>query len=254
MVMAQMNLRIARDAAEAADQAKMQFLSSMSHEIRTPLNAIMGLSQLMSSEAYGELGDPRYHEYVDDIHNAGGHLLSLVSDILDFSRLSANRMDLKEEAVDLEGAAHEAIRMIPSQAQPSGVDIQLEVDQNVPLLHADPRRIKQIIVNLVANAAKFSPEGALVTVRVEIGDDRSIRLHVIDQGRGMSADDIETALSAFGQVEEDGSSGRGTGLGLPITQRLVEAHGGSFRLDSTPGEGTTASVVFPPGRAIDRVA
>jgi signal transduction histidine kinase len=247
MVMAQIELRAARDQAQAADRAKMLFLANMSHEIRTPLNAILGLSELMSMEAYGPLGDGRYREYAQDINASGDHLLSLINDVLDLARIEADELNLLETTFDLAEAIGAVARMVSVHADSRQLTVDLRLPSDLGAAYADERRIKQVIINLVTNAIKFTPEGGVITVTAARTVRGGLRVEVSDTGCGMSAGDLEIALSAYGQVGHGAAAG-GTGLGLPISKRLVEAHGGTFSLQSTPGLGTTAIIVLPPSR------
>lgn len=253
MIIAQLELRLARDRAEAADRAKMSFLANMSHEIRTPLNAVLGLSELMTIEAHGPLGDARYREYADDIHSAGSHLLELINEVLDFSALEADRMRLHEEPVAVSELIQRVSRMLAVHALEKGVTVEEAVPPSLPVLMADERRFKQVLINLVNNAIKFTPSGGSVTIGAEVVNG-GLRVTIADTGIGMTADEIDVALTAFGQAATDSAAREGTGLGLPITKRLVEAHGGTFTLESAPGRGTTAVIELPAGRLLDRAA
>lgn len=251
MIIAQLELRRAHDRVEAADRAKMMFLANMSHEIRTPLNAVLGLSELMTIEAHGPLGDGRYREYAGDIHAAGDHLLALINEVLDLSALEADGLKLHEGPVDLSNVVDDVVRMLAVHAAESDVDLHAEVESPLPAMQGDERRIKQVLINLVANAIKFTPRGGSVVVAAAAAGD-AVRVSVTDTGVGMSRDEIDVALQAFGQVE-GGPQLEGTGLGLPISKRLVEAHEGTFEITSAKGEGTTVVVTLPAER-VDPVA
>jgi len=235
----------ALSAAAASSQAKSQFLAAMSHELRTPLNAIIGYSELIRTEVYGPLGDARYVDYLGDIHSSGSHLLALINDILDLARLDANRVELDDEDFDLGELIDETMRAVGPQAAEAELVLEHRSAERPPHVRADRRRVKQVLLNLLSNAVKFTPEGGHVRVLVERAPD-ALSVSVSDTGIGMGPDDIAVALERFGQV--DGSLARryeGTGLGLPLVKQLIELHGGSLRLTSAPGAGTTATITFP---------
>jgi signal transduction histidine kinase len=239
----------ARDEAEYASRAKSQFLAVMSHELRTPLNAIIGFSEIMYSEPYGPLGDKRYKQYVQDIHNSGGHLLSIINDILDLSKIEAGQAELNEEEVDLAALTTSVVRIMQERATTAGLTFLCESGEGLPWVRADRRALKQILLNLLSNAVKFTPKGGQVGLRMAVDADRSLRMIVYDTGIGIDPQDIPRAMSAFGQV--DGSWSRryeGAGLGLPISRALTRLHEGTLELTSQPGSGTTVTVRLPPQR------
>ncbi|MBT8203078.1 MAG: HAMP domain-containing protein [Acidimicrobiia bacterium] len=242
-----------RQAAEAsaddANRAKSAFLANMSHEMRTPLNAVLGLTELMKMEALGPMGDPRYGEYASDIHEAGTHLLALINDILDLARIEAGKLELTEESVELAEAAATAVRMVSHFADQRGVTISSRVPAALGSIWADDRRVRQMIINLVNNAVKFTPAGGTVDVTAAEAVDGSVSISVADTGIGMSPDEIAVAMTPFGQVEtSESATEAGSGLGIPITRRLIEAHGGTLQIESEPGSGTTVSLSFPGWR------
>jgi signal transduction histidine kinase len=239
------NLGIALEAAAASSQAKSQFLATMSHELRTPLNAIIGFSQLLQSEPLGPLGNERYREYAGDILDSGTHLLSLINDVLDFSKADAGRLDLQEEELDARHILDECLRLVAPEAQEAGIAVVTEMQETAPTLLADRRRVKQIALNLLSNALKFTPSGG--TLRVKLAcDAEGLEISVADNGIGMSPEQIPIALEPFGQVDSRLSrQHEGTGLGLPLCRRFAEAHGGSLTIASALGEGTTVTVRFP---------
>ncbi|HTI88341.1 MAG TPA: MHYT domain-containing protein [Alphaproteobacteria bacterium] len=239
---------LALEAAAAGSQAKSQFLATMSHELRTPLNAIIGFSEMLKHELFGPLGDPRYRDYADSIHGSGHHLLGLINDVLDFSKLEAGRFELQESAIDIRKTIVEALRMVEAQARKTDVDVASELPEMLPLLRLDERRLRQVMLNLLWNAVKFTPPGGCVTVSVAIEED-TVAIRVVDTGIGMSEEDIPKALDRFGQI--DSSLSRrydGTGLGLPLSKRLVELHGGTLDIVSAVGKGTTVTVRLPGAR------
>jgi len=241
----------AKEQAEYANRAKSEFLANMSHELRTPLNAIIGFSDIMHREMFGALGNPGYKEYARDIHDSGEHLLSLINDILDLSKVEAGKFDLHDEDLDVATMVRNAIRLVKGRAAAAQVDLDLEMAEDVPLLRGDQRAIKQILLNLLSNAVKFTEPGGRVTVREEVMSDGRFLLAVSDTGIGISAEDIPVALSPFGQVESSLTrKHQGTGLGLPLVKSLTEAHGGTIEIESAPNIGTTVKVFMPAGRVL----
>jgi signal transduction histidine kinase len=246
------NLSIALNTAAAASQAKSQFLTTMSHELRTPLNAIIGFSELLKAEIFGPLGDARYKGYIDDVFNSGKHLLSLVNDVLDFSKIDAGALQLNEEQVNLRETLVTTLRMLDGQAAQAGVGLDHEVARDLPALHGDERRVRQVLLNLLYNAVKFTPRGGKVRL-IAFAEKGEIVVQVADTGIGIAPEHIPLALERFGQV--DGSLERkyeGTGLGLPLSKKLVELHGGRLELESEVGVGTKVTVTFPAERCIAR--
>ncbi len=248
-------LRRARDAAELANRSKSEFLANMSHELRTPLNAIIGFSELMKNEVLGSIGVPAYTGYVRDIHDSANHLLNIINDILDLSRIEAGKLKLFETPVDLAMAAQATARLVTDRAADSGVRVTTEIDDNLPTLVGDERLVKQILINLLANAIKFTPRGGGVTVRAFKDAEGRLGLSVADTGIGIAEADLARVMEPFGQA--DGSLRRryeGTGLGLPLVRSFVELHGARFDLTSQIGMGTTATVTFPLERTMARPA
>ena len=248
------SLASALEAAAAGSQAKSQFLATMSHELRTPLNAIIGFSEVISSENFGPLGDPRYKDYVHHVLESGRHLRDLINDILDFSKIDAGRLELQEEEVDLRDTIDSAVHMLSGQAESGGVRLRKEMAPNLPALRADARRVRQVAINLLSNAIKFTPAGGEVRVSAD-ATDAGLVLAVADTGIGIAPEDIPTALDPFGQV--DNSLNRkfaGTGLGLPLSLRLVKLHGGELKIASKVNVGTTVAVTFPQVRLVRRPA
>jgi PAS domain S-box-containing protein len=235
--------------AEAASKAKSEFLANMSHELRTPLNAVIGFSQMIRKQVYGEIGDPRYREFAKDIEDSGQHLLGIISDILDLSKIEAGMIDLEDQVVEISAVIETVMSIIATRAELGDVDLIRDIPDTLPQLRVDPLRFKQILINLLSNGIKFTEKGGTVTVRVRCDGDDGFIFQIVDTGIGMTPEEITTALTRFGQV--DGHLSRrfeGTGLGLPLTKELVELHGGKLYLDSRPKTGTTATVSFPANR------
>ena len=247
------DLEAARDSAEAANAAKSEFLANMSHELRTPLNAILGFSEVIRDQAFGPVGSVKYREYAKDIHESGQHLLDLINDILDLSKIESGENALYEELVEVPKAIESIRRLVLPRSEAAAVEIRLALDDDLPLLRADVRGLKQILVNLLTNAIKFSHPNGRVTLEASCPDDSGFVFRVIDEGVGMAPEDIPKALAKFGQVDSGlNRKYEGTGLGLPLTKALVEQHGGSLDVQSRLGEGTRVTVRYPAERTVSR--
>jgi signal transduction histidine kinase len=238
----------AKEAAEAASRAKSEFLANMSHELRTPLNAIIGFSGMMSDRMFGSLND-KYAEYADIIGTSGRHLLAIITDILDLAKADADKLLLAEEEVDLAEVAQLSSQIVQDMALRARIDFGSDIDEPLPAVVGDPAKLTQIVVNLLSNAVKFTPAGGKVRLKVERRARRGITLRVEDSGIGMSPEQIPIAFEPFGQIESSFTRKHdGVGLGLPLTKRLVELHGGQIEIHSAPGKGTVASVHLPEER------
>jgi PAS domain S-box-containing protein len=241
----------ARRAAESASEQKSEFLARVSHEIRTPLNAIIGFSDVMIEERFGPIENERYRGYLRDINRSGVHVLDLINDLLDISKIEAGKMELTYEAVDLNQLVSETVALLQPQANSERIIIRTSLSRAVPRVVADARSIRQIILNLVSNAIKFTPANGQVIVSTVYEGNGEVVMRVRDTGRGMTEREIEHAMKPFQQVHvTDDRRGHGTGLGLPLTKALVEANRAYFDLESTPGEGTIAHVHFPTQRVL----
>ena len=238
----------ARIAADAANRSKSQFLANVSHELRTPLNAILGFSEVFKGELLGPLGHPKYIEYAGDLMSAGSQLLEIINDILDLTALDVGRLHVAEETVEIGPLADSCLRLVRPAAADKQIALQREIAP-LPLLLADARMVRQMLLNLLSNAVKYTPAGGQVTLKAQTGKSGGIVVSVIDSGIGMPAEQIPRLLEPFTRADDSYTrTQQGTGLGLPLTKRLVEAHGGSLRIVSVPGEGSTISLNFPPDR------
>ncbi len=249
----EIKLRQAKEQAESANRAKSEFLANMSHELRTPLNAIIGFSELIELGRNSAPGEMRYTEYARDIRESGHHLLDLINDILDLSKIEFGTEELDEEELEVAQVVGTALTLVKGRAERGEVRLRLDLPDDLPELRADKRKFKQILVNLLSNAIKFTPAGGEVTLRAACRPDSGWTFQIIDTGIGIAPADIPKALAPFEQV--DGRLDRkyeGTGLGLPLTKALVEIHGGALFLQSQVGEGTTVTVRLPGARIVGR--
>lgn len=241
----------ARRRAEEANLAKSRFLASMSHELRTPLNAILGFSEVMADEVLGPMQNATYKDYARDIHDSGEHLLDLINEILDISRIEAGRYQINPEPLLLSDVVEECCHLVALRAQNKDIHVVQDFEPDLPQLLADERAVRQITLNLLSNALKFAPTGGTVRVRVGWTAGGGQYISVKDNGPGIPADEIPVVLSAFGQGSiAIKSAEQGTGLGLPIVQGLLELHGGKFDLQSKLREGTEVFAIFPASRAL----
>jgi PAS domain S-box-containing protein len=244
-------LRNAKRAAETANAHKSDFLARVSHEIRTPLNAIIGFSDMMATERFGPIGHPRYIEYANDIGRSGRHVLDIVNDLLDISKIEAGEMELEFTAVGLNETISEAVSLVQPQANAQRVIIRTSLSANVPQIVADLRSIKQIALNILSNAIRFTPAGGQIVVSTAYEANGSVVLRIRDTGVGMTRSELEQAMKPFRQVTTGARKrGDGTGLGLPLTKAMVDANRASFAISSTPNEGTLVEVVFPSPRVL----
>lgn len=246
---AEIALNAARIDAESANRAKSEFLANMSHELRTPLNAILGFSEVIGNPELMLNKTDQLGEYAGYIHESATHLLALINDILDISKIEYGKMELRCEAVDLDELISSCLIMVKERAVKSGVTIVRQVLNDAPPLFADAIKVKQIITNLLSNSVKFTPSGGVITVSVRMTGNNQLKLSVRDTGIGMTEDHLETALEAFGQVDSKLSRRyQGSGLGLPLSRALAELHEAKFRVMSQPDVGTEVSVTFPSSR------
>jgi len=244
---ANIELKEAKVAAESENEAKSQFLANISHELRTPLNSIIGFAEVVKNEIMGPIGNEQYKEYINDIHGSGSHLLSLINDILDYSKAEAGKLELSIADMDLNKTVKTCLRLVESRAEQSGVTIVDDIPKEHIVLRTDAKKLKQVLLNLLSNAIKFTPSGKTVNVNIwkEIVGDWTI-IEIKDDGIGMSPKDIPKALSPFGQVDSELSRKyEGTGLGLPLTKKFVEFMGGEFHIKSELDVGTTITLKLP---------
>jgi signal transduction histidine kinase len=236
------------EKSETAGRAKSAFVAEMSHELRTPLNAILGFSELLRDERFGPLGSPKYKDYAAVIHESGSYLLRIANDLLDLSKAEAGKLDVRLEQVDANEVVTATVRMLAGLAKHAGVDVRIDIPEDFPSLHTDEQRLGQVLVNIVTNALKFTPRGGFVTIQGRHNPvDGAALIVVSDTGVGIAPEDIPVALTPYGQVgQRNTGKHKGTGLGLPLTKRLVEALGATFELRSKVGAGTVVTLRFPP--------
>jgi two-component system, cell cycle sensor histidine kinase PleC len=245
----------ARHRAESANVAKSRFLAQMSHELRTPLNAILGFSEVMKSEIFGAHAVPVYKEYSADIHSSGVHLLNLINEILDLSRIEAGRYELNEEAVSLVNVVADCHHLLKLRASSRGITVHEVFERAMPRIWGDERAVRQVVLNLLSNAIKFTPQGGEIWLKVGWTASGGQYLSVRDTGSGIPENEIPIVLASFGQGSNSiKSAEQGAGLGLPIAKSLIDMHGGTFTLKSKLRIGTEVIVTFPPERVMSALA
>ena len=242
-------LRQAKETAEKASLQKSEFLARISHELRTPLNAILGFSEVMRLGRFGEIGNDRYRGYVNDIHASGSHLLSLINDLLDLSKVEAGKLELSFTNVNVAAVAEHAMKLISEQAQAGRVILRSSIPDDLPQVVADQRSMQQIMLNLLSNAVKFTEAGGQVIISAKLSGSGELSIRVKDSGIGMSESELKQALEPFGRVARD-RPGAGTGLGLPLTKALAEANRARFAISSEPSKGTLVEITFPTTRVL----
>ena len=247
---AERQLLAAKETAEFASRSKGEFLANMSHELRTPLNAIIGFSEVMTHKLFGPLGHPNYNDYAEDIRKSGVHLLEIINDILDVSKVEAGKIVLSEDTVDVFELIASCMRLLQPRAEESGLYLGTDLPENRVHLRVDDLRIKQVLLNLLSNAVKFTDKGG-ITIKLTSDPETGVSLQVIDTGVGISEQDLERVMEPFTQVDSTLSrQHEGTGLGLPLSQALVELHGGKLTIESSVGKGTVATIRLPAKRII----
>jgi signal transduction histidine kinase len=247
-------LTVAKEKAEEASQAKSEFLANMSHELRTPLNAVMGFSEVIRNQMFGPVGVAQYVEYANDIYTSGAHLLDIINDILDLSKVEAGKLELAEDVIDLREVGESVLDLVTGRAQNARLKLLARLPEDLPHLRADKRKVKQMLLNLLSNAVKFTPAGGTVDLIGEVRPDGGVNIAVRDTGIGIAKSQFDLVMSPFGQVDSALSrEHQGTGLGLPLVKALIELHNGRLDLESELGKGTTTMLVFPPERTQHRV-
>lgn len=255
-VLHEQELTQARERAEKADRAKSDFLAHMSHEIRTPLNAVIGFAEVMRDQMFGPLGSPRYLEYTTDIYNSGTHLLALINDVLDISKVEAGNFELQEDRVELDTIIQTTLRLIKDRSDAKRILLTSRL-HDAPDLWCDRRVMVQVMLNLVGNAVKFTPDSGRITIESQLNSEGCLEITVTDTGVGIAAQDIPAVMLPFGQVRTRSDTAMaepGTGLGLPLAKSFIEKHGGYFTLTSEPGIGTRATITLPASRVIHDIA
>ncbi|CAN0462544.1 unnamed protein product, partial [Discosporangium mesarthrocarpum] len=236
----------AMETAKIANKSKSEFLANMSHELRTPLNAIIGFSEIMQNEMFGEIGNEHYSEYARDIHESGMHLLYVINDILDLSKIEAGKLSAALAEVEISDAIEASVRLVRQTAADANVTVDTRLSVSLPVIQVDQRMLKQMLMNLLSNAIKFSPSGARIRISARQTDPDFVEIAVVDSGIGISARDLPRVLEPFVQADHPVLPREtGTGLGLPLTKSLAELHGGTFRLWSRIGMGTRAVLRLP---------
>ncbi len=245
----------ARRAAIEASRSKSEFLANMSHELRTPLNGILGFAEIMRMKLFGSLGNPKYEEYAADIHQCASHLLDLINDLLDIARIEQRKLTLDEHEIDLERVIRSSVAMVQERARANGHHIMEKKPERLPMVMADERKLRQVLLNLLANAIKFTPAGGLITLSVAMDPVHGLIFEITDTGIGIPPDQLAKALEPFGQVDSTlARRYEGSGLGLPLAKGLIELHGGLFQLESKVGVGTAVRFSLPPHRILTATA
>lgn len=231
---------------QAANHAKSMFLANMSHELRTPLNAIIGFSQIIKNKMFGDIAVPQYENYVEDINKSGEHLLELVNEILDLSRIETGQVELERVALSLPDIIQSVIVMVREKAREKKIDFSTDVDTSLPPVFVDVKKIKQVLISLVINAIKFTPEGGEVIIYAFLNEKDEYIIQIKDSGTGIAEEDIEKVLNTFGQIDQlSVKEGQGAGLGLPVARAMTELHGGKLRLESSLNKGTLVTISLP---------
>lgn len=249
----ELSLRVAKDRADAANHAKSAFLANMSHELRTPLNAIIGFSEIMMNGTFGAINIPKYEEYLMDVHSSACHLLEIINEVLDMSKIEAGRVELDEHEFSVTDTLLSVERMMASRAFSGNIVIKSDLDKNLPHFRGDARLIRQVFINLLSNSVKFCKAGGEINISAGIRSDGDMEIKVADTGVGIPKDKISYALEPFGQIHETAHAVgevTGTGLGLPLAKAMVEMHGGYLMLDSDVGKGTIVTIVLPARRVV----
>jgi len=241
----------ANEAAQSANMAKSAFLASIGHELRTPLNAILGFSEILKDEMFGEMGQPQYRDYSRLVHNSAEHLLNIINEILDIAKAEGGKLEIEDDTVDVARVVAICVSLIAARAGAKAPRIGIDIPSDLPPLRADSRRLKQILLNLISNAVKFTPESGEVKIGAAVEPSGGMAIVVRDTGSGMTAEDIVRATQLFAHTEAElARKFAGAGIGLPLTKALVELHGGRFEIESEPGAGTRVTARFPRERVV----
>lgn len=244
------DLQKAKFNSDIANRAKSEFLTNMSHELRTPLNSIIGFSEIIKNEIYGPISQKEYVDYIHDIHDSGERLLEVINEILDVSKIEAGERVLNEGRVDVEKIVQACLSIFAAKIKDNAMDVT-NMLQGIPKIYAEELAVKQVVMNVVSNAVKFTPHGGRLTISYELENDGALRISFTDTGIGLNEEEVEKALSPFGQVDSElDRAGSGTGLGLTLVQSLMGLHKGSLEMFSQKGIGTTVTLVFPVDRVL----
>lgn len=251
----ELSLRLAKEQADTANRAKSAFLANMSHELRTPMNAIIGFSEMMIKETFGPLGHDKYAEYMEDVHTSAGHLLEIINEVLDMSKIEAGRIELDESEVSMTELIKSVSRMMESRVFGKDLFMHNDISEDLPYIHVDQRLMRQVLINLVTNAVKFSNPGGNIYLNAEMLDNNIMQISVRDEGIGIPKDKLKQAMEPFGQVTDkaENTGQQGTGLGLPLAKAMVELHQGAIALESDTGEGTTVTFRLPASRMLKNI-
>lgn len=245
------HLREAKDDAETANRAKSAFLANMSHELRTPLNAIIGFTELIKNGTFGPIANPKYEEYLTDILFSAQHLLDIINDVLDMSKIEAGKVEVHDREVDVKDLYSSVERIMHDRVNHAQLELVINIQPDLPMILADRRWLRQMLMNLVSNSVKFSPPNSKIIMEAELTKDGGMRMSVLDFGQGIPEDKIETVLEPFGQAGDSKTNmGQGTGLGLPLAVAMAEMHGGKLELKSVLDKGTSVHITLPPERVL----
>ena len=240
------SLRESEARAEIANKSKSEFLANMSHELRTPLNAIIGFSEMTAKGIFGPVGNPKYIEYANDIHNSGKHLLELINDILDLSKVEAGKLELYKQIVDVTEVLNDSMTLVKERVKEGGLSLETHIAECLPTIYADPIKAKQAFINLLSNAVKFTGPGGTISVHAVVEPNGDLAIRIADTGAGIAPEDIPKVMEPFGQAENSLTRRHhGTGLGLSLSKALIELHEGTVVLESELGVGTTVTIRFP---------
>lgn len=248
----EVSLRLAKEQADTANRAKSAFLANMSHELRTPMNAILGFSELMMNETFGPLGNDKYTEYINDVHSSASHLLEIINEVLDMSKIEAGRIELDESEVSMTDLIKSVLRMMESRIFGKELKMHSDIEDDLPYIFVDQRLIRQVLINLVTNAVKFSDTGGNIHLTAKMLPNHAMEIVVSDEGIGIPENKLKQAMEPFGQVTDkaENTGQQGTGLGLPLAKAMVELHEGAMKLESEEGQGTTVTFRLPSDRML----